>query len=124
MNDILRDLHRERQQRKQYVETVFEVPGAGQHILVLEKHGECLGSSVWASSEYLTRFLGRRLLELQVAGDALQGSRPLRVLEIGCGVGLPGIFCALQGCNVTLTDKEEVGALRLSSLWLAFRMRH
>ena len=33
-----------------------------------------------------------------------------RVLELGCGVGLPGVFCALRGCAVTLTDRDEVRA--------------
>jgi predicted nicotinamide N-methyase len=27
-----------------------------------------------------------------------------RVLELGCGSGLPGIFCLMNGCHVTLQD--------------------
>ena len=66
------------------------------------QHGECLGASLWASSRLLTHFLGAYLPALGAHGKGL------RVLELGCGVGLPGIYCALQGCSVTLTDKDEV----------------
>jgi len=66
------------------------------------QHGECLGASLWASSRLLTHFLGAYLPALGAHGKGM------RVLELGCGVGLPGIYCALQGCSVTLTDKDEV----------------
>ena len=104
MNGVLGELHLERQRRKEYAETRFAVPGHPGGVIVREKHGECLGASVWASSEVLTRFLAARL-ESQNGGT----TRPPRVLELGCGVGLPGIFCALKGCTVTLTDRDEVG---------------
>ena len=107
MNQLLGDLHRSRQQRKKLTESVFEVPmGAGSapvRVLLREKHGACLGTSLWASSEVLTEYLGAH--HLPALGERVQG---MRVLELGCGIGLPGIFCALQGCSVTLTDQEEV----------------
>ena len=62
MNQLLGDLHRSRQQRKKLTESVFEVPmGAGSapvRVLLREKHGACLGTSLWASSEVLTEYLG------------------------------------------------------------------
>lgn len=103
MNGVLGALHLERQQRKEYAESLFEVHGHPGGVIVREKHGECLGASVWASSEVLTRFLAARL-------ESQYGvAKPPLVLELGCGVGLPGIFCALKGCSVTLTDRDEVG---------------
>jgi len=104
MNGVLGALHLERQRRKEFAETRFAVPGHPGGVIVREKHGECLGASVWASSQVLTRFLAARL-ESQNGG----ATRAPRVLELGCGVGLPGIFCALKGCSVTLTDRDEVG---------------
>lgn len=104
---MLADLHRERQERAALAGSDFRVAvdgGRSIGVRVLEKHGESLGSSLWASSEALARFLGVRIRELQAA----RGGRQLRVLELGCGIGLPGILCALQGCQVTLTDQSEV----------------
>jgi hypothetical protein len=107
MNGVLGALHRERQRRREYAETRFAVPGHPGGVVVREKHGECLGASVWASSEVLTRFLAAHL---ERRGSRGAPGAPTRVLELGCGVGLPGVFCALRGCAVTLTDRDEVRA--------------
>jgi len=73
-------------------------------VQVRELHGESLGSSLWASAGLLTHFLWAYL----PSARARKGGQ-LRVLELGCGVGLPGIFCALCfDCAVTLTDVDEV----------------
>ena len=107
MNQVLADMHRERQERAALAVSEFRVAvdgGRSIGVRVLEKHGESLGSSLWSSSEALARFLGMQIRELQAA----RGGRQLHVLELGCGIGLPGILCALQGCQVTLTDRSEV----------------
>ena len=72
-------------------------------LLVVERNPNTLFLRDRPSSEVLTHFLARYLSTL--GRERVKG---MRVLELGCGVGLPGIFCALQGCDVTLTDKEEV----------------
>ena len=107
MNDLLRGLHRDRLARQRYTESVFIVQGdaAGGkpvRVNVRERHGECLGASLWESGGFLTHFLHAYLPRLRGRLERLQ------VLELGCGVGLPGIYCALQGCEVTLTDQQEV----------------
>ena len=53
MNAMLGDFHRSRQLRKMYTESVFEVHGVsiddGEPLSVhlREKHGHCLGVSIW-----------------------------------------------------------------------------
>lgn len=47
---------------------------------------------------------GARLLATELArGDDLRGRR---VLEIGCGLGLPGLAAAARGADVTFVDAE------------------
>ena len=47
---------------------------------------------------------GARLLASEIArGDHLRGRR---VLEIGCGLGLPGLVAAARGADVTFVDAE------------------
>ena len=56
------------------------------------------GNKVWATSLVLLNYLEERPFELQ----------GLRVLEIGCGWGLLGIYLAKTfGCRVTCSDLDE-----------------
>lgn len=108
MNAVLGDLHRDRLARRRFAETTFVVRGGNEggepppRIKIREKHGECLGASLWESGGILTHFLHSYLPRLSAEQERF------RVLELGCGVGLPGIYCALKGCEVTLTDQHEV----------------
>jgi SAM-dependent methyltransferase len=56
---------------------------------------------VWDAAIVLTVFLRSS------AAAALFPVTPRRVLELGAGVGLPGLDAARRGCRVTLTDYEE-----------------
>jgi predicted nicotinamide N-methyase len=56
------------------------------------------GNKVWASSLVLINYLQENPFEL----------KGLRVLEIGCGWGLLGVYLAkLHHCHVTCTDMDE-----------------
>jgi predicted nicotinamide N-methyase len=56
------------------------------------------GDKVWATSIILIQFLEKKPFPLQ----------GLRVLEIGCGWGLLGVYLAkVYGCKVTCTDLDE-----------------
>eukprot|EP00953_Heterococcus_sp_UTEX-ZZ885_P010457 6109-Heterococcus_DN1.PRE.1 len=60
-----------------------------------------LGTSLWDASVILVHYMD----------DNKQYSQKLhskRVLELGAGCGLAGIYCSLKGADVTLTDLEQV----------------
>eukprot|EP00240_Pyramimonas_obovata_P013365 CAMPEP_0118944818 /NCGR_PEP_ID=MMETSP1169-20130426/41078_1 /TAXON_ID=36882 /ORGANISM="Pyramimonas obovata, Strain CCMP722" /LENGTH=232 /DNA_ID=CAMNT_0006890383 /DNA_START=391 /DNA_END=1085 /DNA_ORIENTATION=- len=63
------------------------------------------GGRLWDASALMAHHLAER-----VDGSLSDA----RVIEIGAGLGLPGIVAALQGAHVTLTDKERCVDL----LWL------
>ncbi|NXY39695.1 EFMT3 methyltransferase, partial [Pomatorhinus ruficollis] len=69
----------------------------GRVLHITEHHGPRLGlaGAVWEAALSLCRFLGEQNLEL--AGR--------RVLELGAGTGIVGIFAAMLGAEVTLTDR-------------------
>ncbi|NXY18211.1 EFMT3 methyltransferase, partial [Atrichornis clamosus] len=69
----------------------------GRVLRIAEHHGPRLGlaGAVWEAALSLCRFLGEQHLEL--AGR--------RVLELGAGTGIVGIFAAMLGAGVTLTDR-------------------
>ena len=55
---------------------------------------------LWESAVDLARFLLERFsppAAASVAGNSMAG---MRVVELGCGHGLPGIVCALAGAEV------------------------
>ncbi|KAI9980171.1 hypothetical protein PInf_026606 [Phytophthora infestans] len=71
-------------------------------ILLAESPGNLgIGGKLWDSCLVLTRYLAARR-------EILFGKR---VVELGSGLGLVGIFCSLLGARVTLTDLEEVTPL-------------
>ncbi|XP_064494774.1 EEF1A lysine methyltransferase 3-like [Pseudopipra pipra] len=73
----------------------------GRVLRIAELHGPGLGTAgnVWEAALSLCRFLGEQRLDL--------GGR--RVLELGAGTGIVGIFAAMLGAGggaeVTLTDR-------------------
>jgi len=71
---------------------------AGGSVVRLEQFPET-GAIEWGSSLSLVDTLGEKFRERLIDGA--------RVLELGCGGGLPGLFCAAMGGNVILTDEEE-----------------
>eukprot|EP00092_Neocalanus_flemingeri_P033182 GFUD01036088.1.p1 GENE.GFUD01036088.1~~GFUD01036088.1.p1 ORF type:complete len:287 (-),score=81.13 GFUD01036088.1:192-1052(-) len=56
------------------------------------------GLKIWECSEDLVNWLQ------QTKGDKLAG---LKVLELGCGAGLPGIYCFKEGSSVWFSDYNE-----------------
>ncbi|CAK0787864.1 hypothetical protein CVIRNUC_011086 [Coccomyxa viridis] len=58
-----------------------------------------VGACLWDSAFVLTAFLA--------AQDQLKWCGA-HVIELGAGLGLPGIFLAAQGARVALTDKQSV----------------
>ncbi|POM70174.1 Hypothetical protein PHPALM_13431, partial [Phytophthora palmivora] len=75
------------------------MPGLQHDILLAESPGNLgIGGKLWDSCLVLTRYLAARR-------EVLVGKR---VVELGSGLGLVGIFCAMLGARVTLTDMKEV----------------
>lgn len=61
---------------------------------------------LWESAVDLARFLLDRFCDGGRTGGGMAG---MRVLELGCGHGLPGIVCALAGAHVTFqVQRREV----------------
>eukprot|EP01023_Acetabularia_acetabulum_P066506 TRINITY_DN8991_c0_g2_i1.p1 TRINITY_DN8991_c0_g2~~TRINITY_DN8991_c0_g2_i1.p1 ORF type:complete len:397 (+),score=44.51 TRINITY_DN8991_c0_g2_i1:91-1281(+) len=66
-----------------------------------------LGTTVWDASIVLAKYLEK--CNNQNNGDpSLRRLRGKTVLELGSGMGLGGMVCALKGANVILTDQKEV----------------
>jgi predicted nicotinamide N-methyase len=62
-----------------------------------------LGAMIWPSSIVVCRYFELVLCPKQKKSKPLKGKR---ILEIGAGVGLAGLACALMGANVLLTDSQ------------------
>lgn len=89
-------------QRRANIRSVHGVDYCGsRHPILKQLHEDIpptfFGSQLWRSSFMVMEYL----LEHPPAPDT-------RVIEVGCGWGLLGIFCAKTfDCDVLLTDKEE-----------------
>eukprot|EP00284_Hemiselmis_tepida_P008328 CAMPEP_0174931646 /NCGR_PEP_ID=MMETSP1355-20121228/34350_1 /TAXON_ID=464990 /ORGANISM="Hemiselmis tepida, Strain CCMP443" /LENGTH=207 /DNA_ID=CAMNT_0016178015 /DNA_START=51 /DNA_END=671 /DNA_ORIENTATION=- len=99
-NEELAEMHRERLSRSQGgSRSTFSLHDTD--LVVVEEHGRCLGSSLWPSASHLARYM---------EGWDIESNLPkgFTCLELGCGVGLPGLCAALLGAlSVDLTDTEE-----------------
>lgn len=69
------------------------------------------GLKIWECSQDLAEWLH------QTKGDKLAG---LKVLELGCGAGLPGIYCFTQGATVWFSDynKDVLGEVTIPNVLL------
>jgi len=78
-----------------YLHCLNEIPAA----MALQSGSDLTGLKIWPGADLLCRFLYQRR-------EWLQGKR---VLELGAGVGLVGLFAAALGCSsVLLTDVCEL----------------
>ncbi|KAL1527452.1 hypothetical protein AB1Y20_016117 [Prymnesium parvum] len=80
-------------------------PEVAEDATPLWSDGSWTGTLIWDSAVHATEFL----LSNEAWRASLEGES---VLELGCGLGLPGIVCALLGAApVVLTDRGAVAAL-------------
>jgi predicted nicotinamide N-methyase len=68
--------------------------------------------SAYAADEYVpywaTLWPSARMLAKVVVREAWeQYPQPVRVLEVGCGLGLAGVACLARGLDVTFSDLDE-----------------
>ncbi|KAG5179856.1 putative methyltransferase-domain-containing protein [Tribonema minus] len=83
---------------------VVKVSVRGGEICIAQQPGSGnLGTSVWDASVILVHYLNDN--SKQFNQRTMDGKR---VLELGAGCGLAGIYCATLGADVTLTDLEPV----------------
>eukprot|EP00941_MAST-03F_sp_MAST-3F-sp1_P000345 g345.t1 len=97
MNSILRETHRGRLDRLgDGLEQSVCI--GGSVVRLVERPGEAVGTVIWRqSANLLSQFL--------VSGRSSLKNR--RVIELGAGTGICGLFAALQGAHVVITDREE-----------------
>ncbi|KAF1332829.1 putative n2,n2-dimethylguanosine trna methyltransferase, partial [Globisporangium splendens] len=90
----------------------IEMVGIDQEILLAESPGNLgIGGKLWDSCLVLTRYLSQH--KAFVANKS--------VVELGSGLGLVGIFCAMLGAaRVTLTDIDDVVPLLQYNIDLNF----
>src|SRR5262245_57326383 len=100
-------------------ETVRETVFVGDYTFLIERpvdgdrlldHPWC--RSAYAADEYVpywpTLWPSARMLAKAVLREPWEKSRPgVRVLEVGCGLGLAGVACLARGLNVTFSDVDE-----------------
>jgi hypothetical protein len=90
----------------------IEIEGCGEYSVVKnpdvtmegdsQKIDEISGMKVWESSEDLVSYLGTKFVEEQKKKN--RDWSETRILEIGCGHGLPGMWGLKQGCKVDFQD--------------------
>lgn len=97
INETLKNLHFERMKRLQEKSSTFILDG--KHICINERIGEEIGTQLWGGSLSLCHALGD-LRKEKICG--------MKTIELGAGVGLAGIYAAICGAHVTLTDRHSV----------------
>ena len=70
------------------------------------------GTRLWAAAVRAVQFLSGHLPDTKnmLGSDAptTDGEEVASILELGCGLGVPGMIFHLLGCNVVLTDQIEI----------------
>ena len=98
INELLGSLHELRvaRQRAKPPKLRFVRTG-GRELMVVERPGEAVGSILWDGAAVLVEHLWRH--------EAARFRDPrARVLELGAGVGLCGVWAACEGSDVVVTD--------------------
>ena len=75
----------------------FAINGKNTDIAIRSHYSENFGDYVWPSARYLGELLC-------LNSDFIKGRR---ILELGCGPGLPGIVASKLGAEVVFTDKSS-----------------
>jgi len=99
MNAVLKGLHDLRMARQRQMPPKLRMVNVGAaQLLVVERPGESVGSILWNGAAILASVLN------DVAQDEF--NQETKVLELGAGVGLVGIWCACRGSDVVVTELE------------------
>ena len=98
MNALLGSLHELRVARQRAKPPKLRlVRAGGKELMVVERPGEAVGSILWDGATILVNMLSR--------SEPTRFKDPAtRVLELGAGVGLCGIWAASEGSDVVVTD--------------------
>jgi predicted nicotinamide N-methyase len=98
MNSLLGSLHQLRMERQKAKPPKLKfMKIGGKELMIVERPGEAVGSIVWDGAAILVRYLHDK--------ESVRFTDPQsRVLELGSGVGVCGIWAACQGSDVVVTD--------------------
>jgi predicted nicotinamide N-methyase len=87
-------------------ERTVSVAGRTLHLLVPPDPEALLDERAFDDEEFLPYWAELWPSGLALA-SALAAARPARVLELGCGLGVPSLVAAARGADVTATDWAE-----------------
>lgn len=66
------------------------------------------GTRLWSAAIRAVQYLSGRLPDHCSTFIEIKRTTPTYVLELGCGLGVPGMILHLLGCHVVLTDQPDI----------------
>jgi len=106
-DDIENDGEMEKKQlRKLVISTLLEE----DDLAPLFDGSRWAGTRLWAAAVRAVQYINGRLpgTEDRLIQTAENDGKAISLLELGCGLGVPGMIFHLLGCNVVLTDQIEI----------------
>jgi len=104
-DDIENDGEIEKKLRKLVISTLLEE----DDLAPLFDGSRWAGTRLWAAAVRAVQYINGRLPGTEDLVQTKENDgKAISLLELGCGLGVPGMIFHLLGCNVVLTDQIEI----------------